>query len=124
MLYGLVLMCTVYTTAHAQKKDKSAINTKQFERKMKKVNAVVVDVRTAEEYSAGHIPGALHMDVQKEDFNQLIQTLDPSKKYLLYCKSGKRSARATAIFNENGFTDVHHLQGGIQKWKGTINNPE
>jgi rhodanese-related sulfurtransferase len=101
-------------------KDRQIIKEKKFNRLMKKENTVVIDVRTTEEFSSGHIPGALHMDVQKDNFTQNIQALDPSKKYLLYCKSAKRSAKATAILKENGFNNVHHLRGGFQQWNGKV----
>jgi rhodanese-related sulfurtransferase len=122
ILFFMVFALTTGTVSlYAQEsKDRRSISEKKFNRLMKKNNTVVIDVRTAEEFSSGHIPGAIHMDVQKDNFTQLIQTLDPSKKYLLYCKSGKRSAKATAILKENDFNDVRHLQGGMQQWSGKV----
>ena len=85
---------------------------------MQRPNAVVIDVRTAEEYAAGHIPGALHMDVQKEDFTSQIQALDKSKTYLLYCKSGRRSEKALNILYNEDYKKAYHLKGGILAWTG------
>ncbi len=92
--------------------------SKKFDKRMKKRNTVVMDVRTAEEYASGHIPNSLNIDVQQEDFTSRIQSLDKSKTYLLYCRSGKRSAKALNIMKENGFDKVYHLEGGITAWKG------
>lgn len=94
------------------------LSSKKFEKKMKKKNTVVLDVRTTEEYASGHIPHAQNMDVQQENFTNQVQSLDKSKTYLLYCRSGKRSAKALNIMKENGFDKVYHLQGGITEWKG------
>ncbi len=94
------------------------LSSKKFEKKMKKRNTVVMDVRTAEEYASGHIPKSLNMDVQQENFTNRIQSLDKSRTYLLYCRSGKRSAKALNIMKENGFVKVYHLEGGITAWNG------
>ncbi|MBD0286473.1 MAG: rhodanese-like domain-containing protein [Flavisolibacter sp.] len=94
------------------------LSSKKFEKKMKKRNTVVMDVRTAEEYASGHIPKSLNMDVQQENFTNRIQSLDKSRTYLLYCRSGKRSAKALNIMKENGFDKVYHLEGGITAWNG------
>jgi rhodanese-related sulfurtransferase len=120
ILFMMMLTLTSGMIYAQEGKDRQIIKEKKFNRLMKKENTVVIDVRTTEEFSSGHIPGALHMDVQKDNFTQNIQALDPSKKYLLYCKSGKRSAKATAILKENGFNNVHHLRGGFQQWNGKV----
>jgi rhodanese-related sulfurtransferase len=120
LLFMMMLTLTSGMMYAQEGKDRQIIKEKKFSRLMKKENTVVVDVRTTEEFSSGHIPGALHMNVQQENFTELIQTLDPSKKYLLYCKSGKRSAKATTILKENGFNNVHHLKGGMQQYKGKV----
>jgi rhodanese-related sulfurtransferase len=120
ILFMMMLTLTSGMIYAQEGKDRQIIKEKKFNRLMKKENTVVIDVRTTEEFSSGHIPGALHMDVQKDNFTQNIQALDPSKKYLLYCKSGKRSAKATAILKKNGFNNVHHLRGGFQQWNGKV----
>ena len=98
--------------------ERKTISGEKFERKMKKKNAVVLDVRTSEEYNAGHIPGAVHIDVLKDDFTQQIQPLDKKKTYLLYCKSGRRSEKALNTLYTNGFKKVYHLEGGFTRWTG------
>ncbi|MBD0278378.1 MAG: rhodanese-like domain-containing protein [Flavisolibacter sp.] len=94
------------------------LSSKKFEKKMKKRNTIIMDIRTAEEYASGHIPKSLNMDVQQENFTNRIQSLDKSRTYLLYCRSGKRSAKALNIMKENGFDKVYHLEGGITAWNG------
>ena len=95
------------------------VSEKKFARLMKKQNAVLLDVRTKEEYQEGHIPGALLIDVNKQDdFLQQVQKLDKSKKYLLYCRSGKRSEKALVLMKENGFRKIYHLQDGFEGWDG------
>ena len=70
----------------------------------------VIDVRTAAEYAAGHIAGAQNIDVEAGDFAQKIESLDPKGAYLVYCRSGRRSAIAADQMAAAGFTDV--VDGG------------
>jgi phage shock protein E len=70
----------------------------------------VIDVRTPAEYADGHIAGAQNMDVESGDFAAQISTLDKSAPYLVYCRSGRRSAEAAAQMAAAGFTDV--VDGG------------
>jgi rhodanese-related sulfurtransferase len=77
-----------------------------------------IDVRTAEEFNTGHIPGAINMDVKEENFRENIKALDASKIYLLYCRTGRRSETALQIMIDNGFQNVRHFKGGIESWNG------
>lgn len=66
----------------------------------------VIDVRTPAEYAAGHVAGAQNIDVEASDFEQRIATLDRSEPYLVYCRSGRRSAIAADLMAKAGFTDI------------------
>jgi rhodanese-related sulfurtransferase len=77
---------------------------------------VLVDVRTAAEYAAGHIANAQNIDVDGADFAQQIGALDKAASYALYCHSGRRSGNALTIMQDAGFTHVVDLDGGIQTW--------
>jgi len=80
---------------------------------MTESNRVYLDVRTAEEYSDGHIPGALNMDVLREvQFRQSISQLDKEQAYTVYCRTENRSAKALDILREEGFLDIDILPGG------------
>ncbi|MBE1553086.1 rhodanese-like domain-containing protein [Sporosarcina limicola] len=75
----------------------------------------VVDVREADEVAAGTIPGAIHIPLG--DIPARISELDVSKSYILICRSGARSGRATAFLTEKGY-DVANMVGGILEWEG------
>lgn len=96
------------------------LNNEQFKAMMANSNVVVVDVRTSDEYQAGHIPHALQIDYYKGDFREQVSKLDSSKTYILYCRSGYRSGKSVEIFKTSGFQSVHHLEGGIIKWNGSV----
>ena len=74
---------------------------------------VVVDVRTPAEYAAGHIDGAINIDVEAPTFDAEIAKLDKNATYTVYCHSGRRSGLATDAMGKAGFTHVYNLTGGI-----------
>ena len=69
----------------------------------------VIDVRTAAEFSEGHVQGARNLDVQNGDFAAALQTLDKSASYNVYCRSGNRSATAVEMMRNAGFRNVVDL---------------
>jgi len=76
----------------------------------------VIDVRTPAEYAGAHLVGATNLDVNAGDFRSQVSALPRGRTYLVYCHSGNRSARATAVMKDLGFTRVYDLQGGITAW--------
>ena len=70
----------------------------------------LIDVRTAEEFAAGAIDGAENIDVQSPDFDALVADLPRDEPYLVYCRSGNRSAQAIERMGALGFTDL--VNGG------------
>lgn len=123
--FVLVLLGTFLITSLISAQDsmtKGTIAQRKFERLLKKGNTVLIDVRTAEEFKGGHLQGAENIDVKQEDFKTRIASLDKSKRYLLYCGSGKRSLTARNIMKEKGFGRVYDLKGGIEAWKGEVVN--
>lgn len=78
----------------------------------------LLDVRTKEEWDEGHLKGAKRVTVTEAGFLAKAKaTLDPKKPVLVYCKSGKRSAKAAKELREAGFTPVLELDGGIAAWE-------
>ena len=72
-------------------------------------NLILLDVRTAEEYSSGYIPNSVNIDVLSPDFKSKIELLDKNKEYLIYCRSGNRSTIASSIMATNGFIKIYNL---------------
>lgn len=97
----------------------SSIQPASLESLIQKKKVQLIDVRTAAEYQEGHIPGASLMDVQQESsFLQQIQSLDANGRYVLYCRSGRRSKTAKELMIQKGFKHVVDLEGGFLGWKG------
>ncbi|MDH4402748.1 MAG: rhodanese-like domain-containing protein [Flavobacterium sp.] len=84
-------------------------------------NAVILDVRTEDEFNEGIIPGAINIDIYKgQGFIYSIEELDKSKNYYVYCRSGGRSGQACSIMRELGFENAYNLLGGIMNWEGEV----
>ncbi|MBA4057957.1 MAG: rhodanese-like domain-containing protein [Marivirga sp.] len=96
------------------------LNNVEFQRRLKEnIQSVLLDVRTQEEFKGGRIPGSVNMDVMDITFYERITSLDKSKTYFVYCRSGGRSRQACSIMNKLGFI-VINLAGGIMSWSGEV----
>lgn len=76
----------------------------------------LIDVRRPDEYTGelGHIPGAKLLTL--DQLPEKIETLPKNKTIVFVCRSGGRSAQASAFALENGFTDVYNMKGGMLLW--------
>ena len=82
----------------------------------------VIDVRTAAEFSEGHVQGARNLDVENGDFASALETLDKSATYNVYCRSGRRSATAVEMMRNAGFINVVDL-GAVEDAAKTLALP-
>src|SRR5271157_4518435 len=79
-------------------------------------NFIILDVRTADEFNAGHIAGAINIDYESAQFSANVSLLDKNKQYLIYCETGVRGAAATQIMIGLGFKNVQNIASGITAW--------
>lgn len=89
----------------------------KFEEAIRQNGAQVVDVRTPQEFNAGHIQGAKNLDFYSAQFGAEVSKLDKNKPVYVYCAVGGRSASAAGMLVKQGFTKVYDLAGGIESWK-------
>lgn len=87
-----------------------------IQRKSKDNNFKILDVRTTEEYTAGHIKNAIHIDYYDPDFNDKLEALNKNNIYLVYCKSGYRSGKSVSIMKSIGFNHIYHMPDGFDGW--------
>ncbi|MCH6265418.1 MULTISPECIES: rhodanese-like domain-containing protein [Neobacillus] len=81
----------------------------------KKLN--IIDVREVDEVKAGKIPGAINMPLGLVEFR--MHELDKSKEYIMVCRSGGRSGRASQFLESYGF-NVINMAGGMLAWEGKV----
>lgn len=119
-MLALLLMSVISCTSSAQSGFKNAPIAELTQLKNEK-KAIVIDVRTPAEWQQGVIAGAdLFIDYNGANFKQQIAKLDKSKTYIIYCRSGGRSAGASQVMSDAGFKNVINMQGGISSWGGKI----
>lgn len=82
-----------------------------------KKNIQLVDVRTPEEFAEGHLTGAQNINVLEPDFITEVEKLDLNKPIYVYCRSGKRSAKAALILKDVGFKEIADMEGGFLQWE-------
>lgn len=101
------------------------LTPKQFRRAfLDKEMAVLVDVRTTQEWNSGSLSNALHIDYLADGFLEKIDKLDRDGSYFIFCRTGRRSLRTTVLMKNWGFTDVQNLDGGLTAWEDTFGNYE
>ena len=100
------------------------LNAAEFAAKIEELpTSPIVDVRTPDEFSQGHLQNARNIDWTGSDFQQQVSRFDKSKPILVYCLSGGRSYAAANQIRSEGFKEVYELSGGIVKWRAA-NLPE
>ena len=92
------------------------LSVSEFSSKVTEAGIITLDVRTPGEFNEGHIDGAQLIDFQSGNFESEIETLDKSKTYAVYCRSGSRSGQAVKIMSDAGFTNLYNLNGGVIDW--------
>lgn len=106
------------------KEVKTNLTPIEFSDKMKELpSAPILDVRTPDEFSGGHIANAVNYNWKGTEFGKQIAPLDKSKPVFVYCLSGGRSGAAASKMRENGFKEVYELEGGMMAWRSQ-NMPE
>jgi rhodanese-related sulfurtransferase len=115
---------TTEGTAPTQEQTTATVNNigpSEVAKIVKEKNAILIDVRTPEEINEGIIEGAtVFVDYKNANFASEIAKLDKSKTYIVYCRSGGRSAGASEMMIGQGFQSIYNLEGGITGWTGKV----
>jgi rhodanese-related sulfurtransferase len=93
------------------------LNPTDFQAKAQEAGVILLDVRTAGEFAAGHLEGAINIDVEGMTFEGEIASLDNTRTYAIYCQSGRRSRIAVETMNKAGFIKLFNLDEGIGSWQ-------
>lgn len=111
---AMVFASTLALTSCSSSGGATNMGAADFISKISETGVVIVDVRTPEEFAAGHLQGAVNIDVSAATFDSVISGLDKSKTYALYCRSGNRSTIASGKMSDAGFKNIfNYNQGGF-----------
>ncbi len=94
------------------------VDGKTFDKLRQQPENILIDVRTAAEFTAFHLAGATNMDYLGPDFLDQLEKMNPETTYLVYCRSGRRSVRACTLMRNAGIENLIHLDGGLNGLKG------
>ena len=92
--------------------DKTDFTQEEATEIYERTNALLIDVRTPEEYRENHIEGAVNIPVYEID-NIKNEIIDPNKEILVYCKTGKRSKIVKQILIQNGYKNVYTFSAKV-----------
>ena len=116
ILFGFVLP----SCGAQQEQNITALSPKEasalIEKQRGNSDFVILDIRTPGEYQGGHLKDATLIDYYSKSFVDEIGRLDKEKSYLVYCRSGNRSARSMDLFKKLQFQKIYHLSSGINSW--------
>ncbi|MFN3840083.1 MAG: rhodanese-like domain-containing protein [Cyclobacteriaceae bacterium] len=117
-LIKLLSLALLISSASCQGQSGAQVLTPQaFETKLNTLpEKIILDVRTASEYSRGHLSGAVLIDYYQRDFSSQLNKLDKTKPVFVYCASGVRSNSAARELIRQGFKEVYDLNGGLSAW--------
>ena len=106
---GFFLLISTLFSCQQPKADFKSLSVADFDSFIKADDVQRLDVRTLAEYSEGHIPGAVNINVADS-------TLQKERPVALYCRSGKRSKKAAEILSKRGYK-VYELDKGFNSWQ-------
>jgi rhodanese-related sulfurtransferase len=112
----LIVASALILTGCSSAPSATNLDSTKFASKIVETDVVTLDVRAAGEFMAGHIDGAINIDVEGNTFDAEIANLDKSKTYSVYCQSGRRSQIAVDKMASAGFGSLFNLKNGIADW--------
>lgn len=95
------------------------VSPEEAESIMESQSAQLVDVRSREEFEAGHIAGAINIPVDSENLDEIIAGLNSEEPIMVYCNGGRESAQCAKILEDKGFKKIFDLDGGMSKWNAS-----
>ena len=117
IIKSLIISTTLFNCNANIKEGAKVVSAEDMQTLLQLENVQLIDVRTPKEFNGDHIENAQNINFLSSTFSENIKKLDKEKPVIVYCRSGKRSAKSVKKLFEAGFTEIYDLEGGIIKWK-------
>ena len=114
--YILLVAFTIFSCSLINNESINQMNSDELIEFIELNDAILVDVRTEDEYNSGYIENSLNIDYFSNAFSVNADKLDKSTPIILYCRSGKRSSMSANKISKLGFKEIYNLEGGILEW--------
>jgi rhodanese-related sulfurtransferase len=115
LFLGMLIFLTACSSAGYKN-----VSTEEAKQLIDNNEVIVLDVRTPDEFQGGHIPNSTLIPLQELE-NRLTE-LNKGESYLVVCRSGNRSTKASEILTGNGFSKIYNMTGGMNNWSFEIEN--
>jgi len=112
----ILIFSTIFSCSLINNESINQMNSDELIEFIELNDAVLVDVRTEDEYNSGYIENSLNIDYFSNEFSVNADKLDKNTPIILYCRSGKRSSMSANKISKLGFKEIYNLQGGILEW--------
>lgn len=119
-LFSIAFAAILLSSCSNAQSNQNNLTPTAFAAKIKAApKAVILDVRSPDEFASGHLSNALNYDWNGAQFEKQIASLDKSKPVFVYCLSGRRSASAANKMRAEGFKMVYEMDGGMSGWRAS-----
>jgi thioredoxin len=113
----LFFILAIFSLMCANAQETKHVDSKEFSSLIKSGNGIILDVRTTQEYSQGHIENSTLISINDPKFVEKVSLLQKGKPIYVYCLSGSRSRSVANYLSKNGFAKVYNLQRGLMEWQ-------
>tara|TARA_Y100000746_G_scaffold216249_1_gene211034 strand:+ start:337 stop:741 length:405 start_codon:yes stop_codon:yes gene_type:complete len=114
--YILLVAFTIFSCSLINNESINQMNSDELIEFIELNDAILVDVRTEDEYNSGYIENSLNIDYFSNEFSVNADKLDKNTPIILYCRSGNRSSMSANKISKLGFNEIYNLEGGILEW--------
>ena len=114
--YILLVAFTIFSCSLINNESINQMNSDELIDFIELNDAILVDVRTEDEYNSGYIENSLNIDYFSNEFSVNADKLDKNTPIILYCRSGNRSSMSANKISKLGFNEIYNLEGGILEW--------
>ena len=114
--YILLVAFTIFSCSLINNESINQMNSDELIEFIELNDAILVDVRTEDEYNSGYIENSLNIDYFSNEFSVNADKLDKNTPIILYCRSGNRSSMSANKISKLGFSEIYNLEGGILEW--------
>lgn len=115
--FGLVIIIISVLVVYQYTRVPAPITPKEFKAALNtSPNALLIDLRSSKEFTAGHLEGAMNIDCALKSYKSRVAELDTTIPVFLYSKDGKQNKEAANYFRFSGFDLIHELKGGFLQW--------